>query len=41
MPILPKPEEKKQFVREKFAAISRRYNLLNSLLSLHIDRYWR
>ena len=41
MPILPKPEEKKQFVREKFAAISRRYDLLNSLLSLHIDRYWR
>lgn len=38
---LPSPEEKKQFVREKFSAISRRYDLLNSLLSLQIDRYWR
>lgn len=38
---LPSPEEKKQFVREKFSAISSRYDLLNSLLSLQIDRYWR
>lgn len=38
---LPSPEDKKQFVREKFSAISRRYDLLNSLLSLQIDRYWR
>lgn len=35
------PEAKKQFVREKFASISKRYDLLNSLLSLQIDRYWR
>ncbi len=38
----PQPaEEKKQFVREKFSSISSHYDLLNSLLSLHIDRYWR
>ena len=37
----PKPEEKKQFVKEKFSSISHRYDLLNSLLSLHIDKYWR
>lgn len=35
------PEEKKKFVREKFASISSRYDLLNSLLSFQIDRYWR
>lgn len=35
------PETKKQFVREKFSSISRHYDLLNSLLSLQIDRYWR
>ncbi len=35
------PEEKKRFVRSKFAAISARYDLLNSLLSLKIDSYWR
>lgn len=35
------PEEKKQFVREKFSSISHRYDLVNSLLSLQIDRYWR
>ncbi|ADW17946.1 demethylmenaquinone methyltransferase [Desulfobulbus propionicus DSM 2032] len=35
------PDEKKQFVREKFSSISHRYDLLNSLLSLQIDRYWR
>ena len=34
-------DEKKQFVKEKFASISGRYDLLNSLLSLQIDRYWR
>jgi len=33
--------EKKIFVRNKFAAISKRYDLLNSLLSFQIDRYWR
>ena len=34
------PEAKKQFVREKFASICKRYDLVNSLLSLQIDRYW-
>ena len=35
------PDEKKKFVKEKFSSISGRYDLLNSLLSLQIDRYWR
>ena len=35
------PDEKKKFVREKFSAISPKYDLLNSLLSMQIDRYWR
>jgi len=35
------PEEKKKFVRDKFASISPKYDLLNSLLSFQIDRYWR
>lgn len=35
------PEEKKKFVRSKFAAISGRYDLLNSVLSFQLDRYWR
>jgi demethylmenaquinone methyltransferase / 2-methoxy-6-polyprenyl-1,4-benzoquinol methylase len=35
------PDDKKKFVREKFSSISGRYDLLNSLLSLQIDRYWR
>lgn len=34
-------EEKKRFVRDKFASISNKYDLLNSLLSLKMDRYWR
>jgi demethylmenaquinone methyltransferase/2-methoxy-6-polyprenyl-1,4-benzoquinol methylase len=34
-------DSKKKFVREKFSSISGHYDLLNSLLSLHIDRYWR
>ncbi len=38
---LSRPDEKKKFVREKFSSISGRYDLLNSLLSLQIDRYWR
>ena len=38
---LPQPEAKKQFVREKFAAISPHYDFLNSLLSLRIDSLWR
>jgi len=35
------PEEKKVFVKQKFAAISNKYDFLNTVLSLHIDRYWR
>ncbi len=35
------PDEKKAFVRRKFAAISHRYDLLNSTLSLRIDAWWR
>ncbi len=35
------PEEKKKFVREKFASISKRYDLLNTVLSFHADKYWR
>jgi len=34
-------DEKKRFVRDKFAAISNKYDFLNSLLSLKVDRYWR
>ncbi len=34
-------DEKKRFVRDKFAAISDKYDFLNSLLSLKVDRYWR
>ncbi|HID97727.1 MAG TPA: ubiquinone/menaquinone biosynthesis methyltransferase [Thermodesulfobacteriaceae bacterium] len=39
--MVPTGEEKKRFVREKFAAVTRRYDLLNGLLSLYIDHYWR
>jgi len=35
------PEEKKKFVKSKFSAISHRYDLLNSVLSFQVDRYWR
>ncbi|HED01222.1 MAG TPA: ubiquinone/menaquinone biosynthesis methyltransferase [Proteobacteria bacterium] len=34
-------EEKKVFVEKKFSSITPRYDFLNSLLSLNIDRYWR
>ena len=34
-------EEKKRFVRDKFASISNKYDFLNSLLSLKVDSYWR
>lgn len=32
---------KKEYIRNMFAGISRRYDLLNSLLSLGHDKYWR
>jgi demethylmenaquinone methyltransferase/2-methoxy-6-polyprenyl-1,4-benzoquinol methylase len=38
---MQQPDEKKKFVREKFSAISPKYDLVNSLLSMQIDRYWR
>ncbi len=38
---MDRPADKKKFVREKFAAISPRYDLLNSVLSFQCDRYWR
>jgi demethylmenaquinone methyltransferase/2-methoxy-6-polyprenyl-1,4-benzoquinol methylase len=38
---LQQPEEKKKFVRHKFSVISSKYDLLNSVLSMQIDRYWR
>ncbi|MFO7759992.1 MAG: ubiquinone/menaquinone biosynthesis methyltransferase [Desulfobia sp.] len=34
-------DEKKRFVRNKFSSISRRYDFLNSSLSLLSDHYWR
>ncbi|MCI5211269.1 MAG: hypothetical protein D3910_21355 [Candidatus Electrothrix sp. ATG2] len=34
-------EEKKEHVRQTFASISQRYDFLNSLLSLLLDRCWR
>ncbi len=34
-------EEKKEYVRDIFSSISHKYDLLNSLLSLLVDRCWR
>jgi demethylmenaquinone methyltransferase/2-methoxy-6-polyprenyl-1,4-benzoquinol methylase len=39
--VVPTGREKGSFVREKFASVSRRYDLLNTLLSCYIDHYWR
>lgn len=33
--------QKKEYVRKMFAGISRRYDFLNSVLSLGRDKYWR
>ncbi|MDA8418223.1 MAG: class I SAM-dependent methyltransferase, partial [Desulfobacteraceae bacterium] len=38
---MPTPEEKKTFVRRKFSSISQSYDLINSLVSFRVDRYWR
>jgi len=38
---LPAPEEKAIAVRRMFGAIAPRYDLLNHVLSLNIDRRWR
>lgn len=38
---LPRPEEKERFVRQMFAGVAKRYDFLNSLLSLRFDRRWR
>lgn len=39
--VLPAEEEKAEVVRRMFGAIAPRYDLLNHLLSLNIDRRWR
>ena len=39
--VLPPPEEKAAAVRRMFGAIAPRYDLLNHVLSLNIDRRWR
>lgn len=39
--VLPPPEEKSAAVQRMFGAIAPRYDLLNHLLSLNIDKRWR
>lgn len=40
-PALPAPGEKAAHVRRMFSSIAPRYDLLNHVLSLNIDRLWR
>ena len=37
----PRGKDKREYVREMFTAIAPRYDFLNHLLSLNIDRSWR
>jgi len=39
--VLPSEEEKATHVRRMFSSIAPRYDLLNHLLSLNVDRVWR
>ncbi len=38
---VPSKREKKDFVQQKFSAVTDRYDFLNSLLSLGVDKLWR
>src|SRR5215207_9868103 len=40
-PVIPADDEKAAHVRRMFSSIAPRYDLLNHLLSLNIDRVWR
>jgi len=39
--LIPTGREKRRFVRDKFASVTKKYDLLNGLLSCYIDHYWR